>query len=343
MLCKVGDAGVDKNKIKFYIMRLVLSRKNFSSKKKGRENESSGISELSGAGGVVLVGSKASKASNKYFNNKLKNGKIDAKDEKAISEALKKKAASQGIGVVDLPDFNNSAYVGGKSIRKAKENTKKKLGIDKLRKHGKHKQADAIEKYLDKTTGGLYKHLGEDKVVLGKGHLSKADALSHELGHAQYAVKGRSKNIIAKAAHSAYAPSKVLSTPNTQGGKGINILKSHPGAVISATNGFVSGIKAEKAKQRGEKESNWNKISAVAVPAAMAAPMLIAEAAASRKGLKMMKEAGASKELMKQSRRRLGAALGSYATMPGINVAAGVGGRLAGKGLMKLENHKDSD
>lgn len=313
-------------------MKLILSRKEFSSKKKNskkkNEDRGDGTAEYAGAVGAGVAGTAGVVGANIHFGKNLMNSKVTAKDEKAISEALKKRAKSQGIEFVDLPDFPNSAYVGGDAAKKQKDHYTKKL--NEMRKQGKGKQADMIEKELNRRSGGVYKHLGDDKVVLGKGSLSQADVLSHEIGHAQYMKKGRSKNIIAKGAHKTYVPSKILST-------------TIPGGVISAANGFASGVKSEKAKQEGKKESTWNKVRHVAVPAAMAAPMLVAEAAASRKGLKMMKEAGASKELMKQSKKRLGSAFGTYASMSALNGVAGVSGRLAGKGYAKRKKKEEEE
>lgn len=87
-----------------------------------------------------------------------------------------------------------------------------------------------------------------------------------------------------------------------------------------------------------KKESTWNKVRA--------APLLVAEGKASLNGLKNMKKLGASKELIKESRKHLGAAWGTYAGQAAVkSIALGEGSRLAGKGIGGLiyKNKKDDN
>jgi hypothetical protein len=137
-----------------------------------------------------------------------------------------------------------------------------------------------------------FKYEGKDAILLGgfdkKSILGSAPTLAHELGHAQYGKSGRSKNIIAKTAHKLYGVDPLV--------------HSKIGNATMFANGLHSGIKSEKLRSEGKKESTWNKIKSVAIPAALVAPVLVAEGAASLKGLKMMKNVGASKELMRQEK-----------------------------------------
>lgn len=163
------------------------------------------------------------------------------------------------------------------------------------------------------------------------GKHNDADVLAHEIGHSNYLRSGRSKSIIGKAAHKGYQASSIA-TVSPIGHLGI------------AANGFHSGMKSAKLKAEGKKESTWNKVRAAAVPAALAAPLLVAEGKASLNGLKNMKKLGASKELMKESRKRLGAAWGTYAGQAAVkSIALGEGSRLAGKGIGSMIYKKKKD
>lgn len=295
-----------------------LIRKYFSKIKNGEKELSAGIAL--GVGGTV-ASNLATKKSGEY----LLGSKITAKDEKIVRQALKDKAKSQGIKVVDV-NLNNSAYTGsseGKVIRKGLAKV-----IKKLNKSGNRETAKTVLEELDRGSGGIIKHLGKDKIILGSGNLSSADILSHELGHAQYMNSdgGRSKNVVAKIAHKLNVPSKIA--------------VSGLGVGLSAVHGFKSGVKSEKLKQEGKKESKWNKVKSIAVPALAVAPLLTMEGAASLKGLKMMKQAGASKELLNQSKKRLGAAFGTYAGQALKPIVAGEAGRIAGKGYVKINKNK---
>jgi hypothetical protein len=114
------------------------------------------------------------------------------------------------------------------------------------------------------------------------------------------------------------------------------------GQIGSFAHGLQAGYKKEKNKQEGKKTNKWDKIRSVAVPAALTAPLLIAEGKASLNGLKAMKKAGASKELMNQSRKKLGAAWSTYASDAVKMVGAGGAGDITGKGVAKLTK-KDKD
>ena len=161
-----------------------------------------------------------------------------------------------------------------------------------------------------------------DSILTG----NRADLLAHELGHSKH-YQGRSGSQIGNLAHRLYNPSSLGTS-------------SKIGLAASFANGAVSGKNAVKAEREGKKESKWNKARAVAVPAMVGAPLLIAEGAASKKGLKLLKKAGASKELLKDSKKNLLKAHGTYTTSVGVNAGIGELGRAAGKAYEK-DNEED--
>ena len=178
--------------------------------------------------------------------------------------------------------------------------------------------------------------MGKDRIILGKGRLSEADVLSHELGHTQFLEKGRSKDVIAKTAHRLNSVSKLGTT-------GLNPQNYLMRPAVYGAHGYASGLKAAKMESEGKKESFGHRIKAAGLPALVAAPMLIAEGAATGKGLKFLKQAGASKGAMKTARKSLGNAYGTYASLAAGNVVAGEGGRLVGKAVGKKRYKKEKE
>ena len=73
----------------------------------------------------------------------------------------------------------------------------------------------------------------------------------------------------------------------------------------------------------------------------MVAPLLVAEGAASVKGYKLLKKAGASKEALKVTRKSLGNAHGTYASLAAAPVAVGEASRLVGKAVGKKKYGKN--
>lgn len=165
-----------------------------------------------------------------------------------------------------------------------------------------------------------------------------ADVLSHEMGHAHY-DKRKIKSVsdaIGKVAHKAY-----LKT-----GGMLNHVALAPTAGIIAS--VRSGKKAAEKEAAGEKESKLSRHSGWATGLAVQSPGLVSEAMASKHGLDLMKKAGASKKLMKASRRNLGAALGTYAGLAVANagtseLARGIAYRKKKKKLEKEKDKKKDD
>lgn len=290
-------------------------------------------------GGSIAVGSH--KLGDKVIDRSieyLKNSKLTAKDKDVIKKRLLKGAKKQGIKVVSDPEFPNSAYTGG-SVGRTIRNTVAKI-TKLIRKSGNKELARNLPKQAAERIGSekLFKNMGKDSVVMGNGSLSDVDVLSHELGHAQYMKSGRSKSLMGKVAHKLTPISETATGSMNVSGHKIPV-----GQIGSFAHGFQAGYKKEKNKQEGKKTNTWNKIKSVAVPAALTAPILIAEGKASLNGLKAMRKAGASKELMNQSRKRLGAAWGTYAGNSIKIVGAGGAGDITGKGVAKLTKKKDKD
>lgn len=163
-----------------------------------------------------------------------------------------------------------------------------------------------------------------------------ADVLSHEIGHAHY-DKRKVKSVgdaVGKAVHKAY-----LKT-----GGMMNHIALAPTAGIIA--GIRSGKKAAEKEAAGEKESKLNRHSGWATGLAVQTPGLASEAIATKHGLDLMKKAGASKKLMKASRKNLGLAFGTYAGLAVTNagmseLARGIAYKKKKKKLEKENKKKD--
>ena len=307
---------------------LVLIKKSFSETKKTsrkktseefidekdrkKKKENSEAKRLISTGlSVGFLGKKAATELIKgSYRGVINSSPYSHENEERVKKALLDKAKNQGIEVIPEKGFRNAAYTGLKSGKWVKE------GLEKI----------AGESLDDE---GIFEHIGKDRIIYDPNHktLSSSAVLSHELGHAQYGgeVK-RSKDFIARSAHNLSPIS--------------NLASGKVGIIGSAINGYRSGIKSEEAKEKGEKEGTWNKVRSVAVPVALMSPLLISEASASVKGLKMLKEAGADKDMLSDSKKTLGAAFGTYAAKSLIPVAAGVAGRLVGKGVAKLKRNR---
>lgn len=128
-----------------------------------------------------------------------------------------------------------------------------------------------------------------DAITVGR----RADLLAHEYGHSQYSA-GRG-GIVGRTAHKLYLPSKILGTVNP-----ISVS-------VSVLGSALPGSAAKKL---------------TALSAASGVPLLVAEAAASRKGYEALRELGASDEYLKNTRRNLFNAWSTYAGDVGTNIGA---------------------
>lgn len=205
-------------------------------------------------------------------------------------------------------------------LKKENEQMWKKLA-EKAEAQGTkvHKVDSPATSHYSPKASSLHKEVGKSGDYIRTGN--SGEIFAHELGHSQYYKKGRAKGVegaIGRGMHKASVPGRVL---------GSNPL----GMAASFANGYHSGKKSKKLEREGKKESAWNKHKSWAVPAAIMAPVVISEGMASRKGYKMLKQAGASKEYLKQSRKTLAKAGGSYAGAAAFNVGLGQLGRAAGR------------
>ena len=304
---------------------MIIKRKLFSKKEKTKKKDNT--DSLVGAGVGVAAGAAVKPAvtlANLYFNKKVENsGRIAEVENKKLTEKLVKELKDQGTEIIRT-DADNSAFVGGPEARGMRKLWKKfKNSNPKVAEEIKSQAMDQLELH---PMGEIIPHMGKDAVVMGKGRLSDADVLAHEIGHSKYYVKGRSKNLLAKGAHKLMVPSKLAVTA---------------GSPVAGAIGYKSGLESAKKKANGEKESLWNKTKSVAIPAAMVAPLLVAEGAASVKGYKLLKKAGASKEALKVTRKSLGNAHGTYASLAAAPVAVGEASRLVGKAVGKKKYGKN--
>ena len=298
---------------------IILRQYTFSKKenKDSEKDEKSSKRKALGAGlGIAVVTDVGRGLGQGILMKKADEIRLSEEENSKLKSALKKQAKDQGTKIVEFPDLDNSMAteggIMGRSFHKL------------LNKYPKLKE-DV------KKSDPTIEYIGTDTIITGKGRNSDADVLAHELGHTQFTHRKRSKNFIAKAAHEL----SVLSELGT----------SNKANVLYAASGFKNGLKSAKAKAEGKKEKTWDKIKSVAVPALVSAPLLISEASASGKGLKMLKKAGASKESMKQAKKALGAAYGAYALQAGGSIASGYAGRLLGKavGKKKYKNKEEKN
>ena len=165
-------------------------------------------------------------------------------------------------------------------------------------------------------------------------------SLAHEMGHASMSKKGRSKDVIGKVAHSKFGDSLGSyfdnATNQNSNSKESKILK-HASRGLFLGDGIRRGIKSSKQEEHGDtKKAKRTRRNALLISGLSAAPTLIKEASASRKGIKYLKEAGASKRMLKNSRRELRHAFGTYASNIGIPISLEVGGTAIGYGAHKL-------
>lgn len=273
--------------------------------------ERSDKAKAMGAGGT-LAASLAASGISKDQLSKIMKVEFDPEEAEKLTQSLNKKAEGMGVKVVKDPFFGNSAYVGtggGKKVRDKIAYLKKKARKGGTMGKISGKLADTLETMSGKGSE-VYKNLGKDAIVLG--NLNSPAIEAHELGHAAN-FRGRGKGI-GKLAHSNYG------------------LGTWSGAAGAAT-GWYTGKKAARAEAEGKKTSTWNKVAPAVVPLAFQAPILASEAVASKKGLKMLKEAGASKEAMKAAKKQLGHAYNTYLANSALQTASGLGAHQISKGI----------
>lgn len=229
----------------------------------------------------------------RFFSKKRK-GSSDLDSTKVGGTAVASGIAGKTLGI----------NINKKTSRSGKVNNSEVYS--KLEKLAKEKGVMAIK---DLPTGGPA-FSPKAKMISMAGSRSVA-SLAHELGHADYHLN-KDSGKIGRAAHKAYVKT---------GGSRLNVKRLQPRLAVVA--GAMSGERAAKLEAEGKKQSKLERHADWAIPAVLSAPVLVSEGLASRKGLKFLKNSGASKELRKAARKELVGAWGTYAGAGAINAGLG--------------------
>ena len=238
-------------------------------------------------------------------------------------------AAAGGLAISGIPLSYVSRTNLGKNKKLLIDESENKALIERLKKESEKKRIKIKTIDHPRLKGNAMYNTRNDVVSLGKGKskFNQADVLAHELGHAEH-FKNRSGSVIGKIAHSG------IRYPGA-----IAMHRLGEASILAGVNGYTLG---KKVKDQDGKSTIADKIRRAA-PAAIMAPVLIAEAAASRQGLKMLKKAGASKQTMSKAKKSLGYALGSYAGVAAVPVGINELGYQLGKkkGSKKEKTNND--
>lgn len=311
---------------------IILRQRLFSDKKSetSEEKDTGSLETAVGIGSVLTGGRLVRKAHKKQWE------KGEAADRTLVTYMRHENEAL-------LDKLRNEATKQGTSIKTPEQSAKD------LRKKLEERLDKGLKKIIkdDRERSGTVKRVGRGfekgfKNIMEKGgpnyvpyidtiHIdpsnplnNSAATLAHELGHSKHYNK-RDGKIVSKIAHKV-----------PRAGSGL--------AAVGA--GYASGYKAEKNKEEGKKVSTLNKLTPALVAAGTYAPILISEGAATKRGLKELKRLGASDNYLKESKKALGHAFGTYATKGALgNVVLGYGGREAGKIARKADrlSHKKKE
>ena len=185
----------------------------------------------------------------------------------------------------------------------------KKKGV-KIEKHlpSSNTGIKKLDEILDTLNNASPAYSPYNDTVYTQGH-EDAATLSHELGHRHYAKEKAGK--IGKGSHKAYF---------AMGGGNLHTFVAPTSGIVA---GKIAGKNKARREERGEKESKVSKAAPIVTPILVSAPGLVAEAAASRHGIKSLKRHGASKGLIKESKKKLATAFGTYATLGAMNSGIG--------------------
>lgn len=255
----------------------------------------------------------------KTFSKKKSNKKLD-KSEKHKSTDGKLGAALVGAGLAGNTAASLKAIdiddVVGKETKVPKFLKPSKISENDRLQGALEAQAEKSKIGVKKFKGALggspaYYNTNDKNVYVSSTIPVTADTFAHELGHAHYDTN-KDAGKIGKYAHKAYKKLGGMASFNT----------FSPLAAVSA--GVTSGVVKAKKEEKGKKEGKLNKVVPYLAPTAVAAPGLVSEVAASHKGLKMLKEAGATKKDLRAARKNLAGAALTYGTLAAVN--AGLGG-----------------
>ena len=201
---------------------------------------------------------------------------------------------------LDIPGYSpffvapNSIMASGKIRELYDKELEKKLGKKKFREN---------KKLIDYMVSG-------NSVVSPSGNDLDPDTLAHELGHGRH-FRGESKSGLGKFLHKS---------PVMMSTKGVSALSK----INSLRSGISSGL---------GKEGKFGKGTAYGFPILSNASVLGREYAASKEGLKILKEEGASKEQIDRYKRRMKADFGTYLSYGISDLAENIALRHSSKAL----------
>lgn len=236
----------------------------------------------------------------KYYSKKDKD-----KSEKDKAKKVGTGLVVGGIGMNTLHSIMSKKHSSDLENKEKYADESKRLS-EKLKQDAKDRGVKIHETKVDNR--GPFYNMIDDTVYLNGSKDSAS--LSHELGHRHYTKEKSGK--VGNIAHKGYKYT----------GGALAHMAISPVAAHFA--GKASGKSKARKEEAGEKENKVGKAAPIAAPLLVSTPGLVSEAAASRKGLKMLKESGASKEMMKKSNKALGHAFGTYAALNAANVGVGL-------------------
>lgn len=260
-------------------MVLVLKRKNF-----GNPIESYLRAHRKIARGVL--------AGTKFDRDALGLKKGLEQEDESLNSKLEALAKENGTRIVRSKGFNNPHYGNTVSGRLGKK------AIAVLHKKGYKKEAHKLRDSFISQFGPfkeMYNNLGRDAIGLGSrengriGHTNSANVLAHEMGHSDHTM-GRVKGLegkVGKALH--HVRSSPLGNAINVGGR----------LVIPVVAGYKQGGKIDK-KKGWKNLGDYGKGLGVSLisGAVTEIPTLGTEYLASKRGGELLKELGASKEML---------------------------------------------
>ena len=320
-----------------------------------KDSKKENIKGILGAGAIILpnpIHRKALRYSNKIVSRvgKVKDPKL-LEENRKIANKLSKTAANQGTLIEGLTKkkFNGSynidhrlSQVEKKELRNIIKDQQKELISDWEKFNndpGNRKLKDSIKTKTDKLRRNNQILESKDFIKLNKNSKTSGITLSHELGHSRH-FHGRGGSRIGKVAHDLRSRIGGIESGISE----ISGIRPHELSNAGGTIlGLASGINAGRKEAKGEKEGIVSKTSILA-PLAIKTPQLVSEFEASRQGMKMLKNASASKKYRKLAGKSLASMLGTYAADALTPVALGYGarqvGRLIGKKIGREELEK---
>ena len=268
---------------------------------------------------------------------------------RGIDEIQKKKRKESEVDGL-LPKLHEQV---SKRYRKIAYNIPKNLEeenkdlLDKLKKKEEIPEIiDDAEEYIEKTSkkkltkeqikrrakkleNENHYNPNKDKIFIST---KNSGVLAHEIGHSMSKKEragGTSGKILDKIRDKEGEIDKKLT--------GITHSSIRLGNIAVISTGAASGYKAGRNIEEDKKTSLGNKLAPGIAAVAVQTPTLGSEITASHRGIKMLKEAGASKEYLKYAKKGYRTALGTYALPVAGLAASGYGAREVGKVVGRID------